>query len=366
MMNKSIEQHHASNVLLDQPTGGQGSNEEKKSPDQSSKSLKFVKQNESLKTVKPLPEDLALEDGAHRDGLRLEPGGQLNKKVHAEMFLGGLHEEFLSKSLDQAKWTLKEIVKKVDLDQNGLLTASEMESWLQAKINEHIEEAKNDTDRIFKHLDPDHDGRVDWKDFYMHFLLSRGYDERKSRSHVRDYDDGVKLSQEDKDAIVVYKFRWTDADTSPVDNKLDVTEFMSFRHPEHNGKTLESMTRNIFKSLDSNRDGDISEDEFAALPPGEVENEEFAAMDRKYQEERKQEFRKYVDADNDGKANLRELRQYLDPTGPGAAALEAKRLLEMMDDDRDGTLSMKEINIHAETFKTSQLMNYAANLHDEF
>ena len=67
---------------------------------------------------------------------------------------------------------------------------------------------------------------------------------------------------------------------------------------------------------DTNNDGFITEEEFILLPPGEVENEEYAEMDRKWQAERKAEFHDIMDNNKDGKVDLQELRQYLDPTNP--------------------------------------------------
>ena len=53
----------------------------------------------------------------------------------------------------------------------------------------------------------------------------------------------------ERDQLVRYKFRWTDADTSPVDNKLSKEEFLSFRHPEQSPLMLENMLQTILNSL---------------------------------------------------------------------------------------------------------------------
>lgn len=64
----------------------------------------------------------------------------------------------------------------------------------------------------------------------------------------------------------------------------------------------------ILFCVDANGDGVITEDEFTALPPGEVEGEEFQAMDRNWQKERREEFRKSMDLDHDGKVVKDELK----------------------------------------------------------
>jgi len=59
--------------------------------------------------------------------------------------------------------------------------------------------------------------------------------------------------------------------------------------------------------VDRNGDGIVTEEEFIALPPGEVEAE-FKEADTKWQEERRKEFRENIDMDHDGKTSLRELQ----------------------------------------------------------
>ena len=53
----------------------------------------------------------------------------------------------------------------------------------------------------------------------------------------------------DKDALISYKFRWTDADVSPTDNQLSKEEFMVFRHPEHSKSSLDSLVTNVLQGL---------------------------------------------------------------------------------------------------------------------
>lgn len=53
----------------------------------------------------------------------------------------------------------------------------------------------------------------------------------------------------ERDQLVRYKFKWTDADISPIDNKLDKKEFFSFRHPEHSPQLIENMILTIINSL---------------------------------------------------------------------------------------------------------------------
>jgi hypothetical protein len=46
--------------------------------------------------------------------------------------------------------------------------------------------------------------------------------------------------------------------------------------------------------------------------------------------------------------------------------LEAKNLISLMDEDGDHALSVDEILKHKDIFISSKVMNFAANVHDEF
>ncbi|KAK6965951.1 45 kDa calcium-binding protein [Biomphalaria glabrata] len=324
-----------------------------------------VLSEETVKKLKKLSID-KLIPADHLDIVKMERDGHVNRDYHKEMFLGGLHDEFKAEAVDQATVRLQEIVARADLDGDGFLSSSEMEKWILAKMNEHFEAAKKENDMIFEHLDPDGDGFIKWKEYYVHFLLSRGFDAESAVKHVADYDDVVKLEQEDKNALISYKFKWTDADTNITDNRLSKEEFMVFRHPEHSQKSLETVVSNVMRGVDANDDKVITEEEFAALPPGEVESKEFEEMDRKWQEERRKEFREIMDTNGDGKVGLTELKNYLDPTNPVQAKVEADSLISLMDDNKDSLLSMEEILKHSDIFISSKLVNFAANMHDEF
>ena len=60
-------------------------------------------------------------------------------------------------------------------------------------------------------------------------------------------------------------------------------------------------------SADHNNDGFVSEKEFVALPPGEVDAG-WRDSDKVWQEERKNEFRNVIDLDRDGKVTRDELK----------------------------------------------------------
>ena len=53
----------------------------------------------------------------------------------------------------------------------------------------------------------------------------------------------------DREKLIRYKFKWTDADIDPMDNKLSKKEFLAFRHPEQSEQALENMLKTIIQSL---------------------------------------------------------------------------------------------------------------------
>ena len=58
---------------------------------------------------------------------------------------------------------------------------------------------------------------------------------------------------------------------------------------------------------DKDNDNILTEEEFCALPPGEVD-EKWREVDRAWQDERRKEYRELIDLDKDGMVNKDELK----------------------------------------------------------
>lgn len=328
---------------------------------------------------KPLSLD-KLEPPDHLEAVRFEQDGMLNKDFHKEAFIGN-HEEIDDDPVDIADSKLKDIFNKVDTDSDRHMNLIEIESWIQDKIRQHFDEALEENAHIFTHMDPDGDGLVDWKDYYKHFLLAKKYDVDKIDSFLKDYGDQalemketgesikegkIKLRESDRDQLVRYKFKWTDVEQMPMDNKLNKEEFLAFRHPEQSGLAMKKMIESILNSLDTNNDGKLTLAEFVALPPGDVEDQEQKKLDDRYQDERKKEFVHSIDSDKNGVATQKELEDYVDPRNPQQSKAEAENLLQMLDDNKDGKVSMDEMFKHKDIFVDSKCVNVKRSLHDEF
>lgn len=62
---------------------------------------------------------------------------------------------------------------------------------------------------------------------------------------------------------------------------------------------------------DGNNDGNLTVEEFVALPPGDVEDPEQLKMDKKWQEERRREFKYTIDRNRDGIATRKEVEVFI-------------------------------------------------------
>lgn len=307
-----------------------------------------------------------LQPPDHLEAVRFEQDGMLNKDFHKEAFIGN-HEEIDDEPSEVADSKLKDIFNKVDTDADGKMSLAEMEHWIQDKIRQHFDEALEENTHIFKHMDPDGDGLIDWKEYYKHFLIAKNYHVGAIDDFLKDYaDERIELKESDRDQLVRYKFRWTDAEQMPMDNKLNKEEFLAFRHPEQSKLSMVKMVEMIINSLDADNNGELSEKEFIALPPGDVEDAEQRKMDEDWQKEREKEFKRAIDADHNGIATKEELVNYIDPRNPEQSNAEALNLLQMLDDDKDGKVSMDEMFKHKDIFVNSKVVNVKKSLHDEF
>lgn len=306
-------------------------------------------------------EDLKPAD--HIDAVRIEQDGDLNRDFKKEIFLGN-HEAIDKLSEESKKKKLTEIFHAVDTDKNGQLSLMEMQDWISKKVEEHFLENHEDNQRIFKFLDLDNDGFVHWKEFHKKFLLAKGHDEKQIDDHLKEYDT-LQIDDEDKDAIVNYKFRWTDADSEPQDNKLTLEEFKEFRHPERSAKMIRRMVDEILDNLDGNKDGKVTAEEFSAVPKGD-HHPQFEKVDETWQKERRKEFEEVIDTNKDGIVDKEELKKYVDPRNKQHALMEAKNLLQVADSDENGAVSLEEVIENIDLFFGSKLVDANSALHDEF
>jgi Ca2+-binding EF-hand superfamily protein len=129
-------------------------------------------------------------------------------------------------------------------------------------------------------------------------------------------------------------------------------------------RTLRQLTQDVIKNLDKNSDGKLTEDEYIAPPPGQVE-EGFEDYEEKFKVQRKKEF-DALDTDRNGVATEDELDVFLDPHNHIHAKTEAGELIDAADDNDDGRLSLEEVIKHKDLFEQSKLMDVGETFHNDF
>ncbi|XP_064642938.1 45 kDa calcium-binding protein-like [Lineus longissimus] len=318
-------------------------------------------------TGRPLLKKEDLQPPDHLDAVRMEQDGHLNRDYRKEVFLGN-HEAFEDGTAEETVKKLEDIVHRVDVDKDGLISLSELEDWIIQKVQEHFDESLEENAHVFKALDPDNDGFITWKEFFIQFLMAKGYSRQKAEQHSEDYES-VRMDEAENDQLIRYKFRWSEADEDPQDNRLTINEFKNFRHPEQSKTMLNHMVKDILSNLDQEeRDGILTESEFVVVPIGDVEvvQSDWLQQEQQWKDERQKEFREIIDTDRNGRVTSEELLAYVDPKNPNHAKQEAKNLINLADTDKDLHLSLKEILENKDLFIGSKMCNAGKNFHDEF
>ncbi|XP_037512594.1 45 kDa calcium-binding protein [Rhipicephalus sanguineus] len=289
----------------------------------------------------------------HLEGLPMERNGHLNPQYRKEVLLG---TESSKQQGDEA--LLRTVFAKVDINNDGHLTISELENWIAAKVKEHYTQAVRDNFWIFSALDKNHDGRVSWEEYHVNFMIEKGFDDKYAKNHPEDHKT---LDRDLKEKILLDKAMWFEAANSDPD-ALNIDEFLTFRHPEHSHVSLIKMVNDIISNLDENGDEQLSEDEFSQLGPDEMKR----TAKEEWKKERIQEFRQNIDLNGDGQASRQELLMYNDPENPIHARSEARELVQQADNDGDNQLSLEEVLSQKDVFLGSKMVNTAKNIHDEF
>lgn len=302
----------------------------------------------------------------HLNGVKMEMDGHLNKDFHQEVFLGKEMEEFDEDSEPRRnRKKLMEIFAKVDFNKDHSVSAKEMQRWIMEKTEEHFQEAMVENKNSFRAVDPDKDGHVTWDEYRVKFLASKGFDEKEIAEKIRNNED-LKLDEETQEVLESLKDRWFQADNPPADQLLNEEEFLSFLHPEHSRGMLKYMVKEIVRDLDQDGDKKLTLSEFISLPVGTVENQQAQDIDDDWVKERKKEFEEVIDSDRDGIVTMEELEEYMDPMNEHNALNEAKQMIAVADENQNRSLELDEILKYSEYFTGSKLMDYARNVHEEF
>lgn len=316
-------------------------------------------------TVGPMKDSpllLPVVDGPpdHLEGVRLERDGDLNINFRKEVLFG--EGEFERRKEEDPKELLEDIFIRADTNNDSFLTHKELSRWIEAKIQQHINQAHAENYILFASVDVNpKNGLVSWDEYHNFFLKQRGYSKEYLDKHDKHH---TGLDRKTKETIMRDKAAWSEA--SRINPKqLTVDEFLSFRHPESSHATILTLVEELFDKFDEDGDQVLTEDEFSHLHmdgDGDQSGETF----RQDEENRRIEFRTEIDKNKDGRADRRELLMYIDPKNPRHAREESETLIALADVNHDGVLSLVEVLNKMDLFLGSKMVDTAKSFHDEF
>ncbi|EDO47673.1 predicted protein, partial [Nematostella vectensis] len=297
--------------------------------------------------------DRRVHDGKVSDKEHFSKTGVHNPEYDHDAFLGQDKKEFDSLTPQESKRRLGLIVDRIDKDQDGRITYTEMKEWINYAGNRY---AFDDGDRLWKAIKKreeqiakkenksfNPDAPIDW-DLYKEDAFGKTITDANEKRYQRD------------------RKQWEVADRNK-DTKLSKEEFPALFHPSVFDYMQDLVLDESMLDIDTNRDGYISQEEFLGKATEEKGTEEEKEMIAR----RRQEFLEHRDTNKDGRLDRRELKDYLFPAYDHVGA-EAQHLINEVDKNEDGMLTKDEIMDNFEKFVGSRAAEFgqALNRHEEF
>jgi len=236
---------------------------------------------------------------------------------------------------------MKKMMKKVDTTGDGTVSLDEVKKNMNKGFIKRmkgddamvLQNARKKGPKKHKSLDLNGDGGVDYQEMFVH---DKSWE--KEDQFWTDHQKKVfHLADRDKDG------------------KLNVTEIITFLHPEvteHKQEYNEMMSKDHMAQVDKDKDGHITWDEhwFHVTDGHDFSEGQLADLD-----ETERDLVKKHDADGDGKLNFTELHDLLFPdihsidfSGPNAVHVHS-----IADKNGDGQLDWEEIKKSAEMLSSA-------------
>ncbi|XP_036344502.1 45 kDa calcium-binding protein-like, partial [Rhagoletis pomonella] len=137
-------------------------------------------------------------------------------------------------------------------------------------------------------------------------------------------------------------------------------------HPESSISNLLELVDDLLRQFDQDGDDQLTIEEFSEVNVDDDEDLRRKSLISQTVVERREEFKRIIDKNNDGKADREELLNYVNPKTPRYALQEAATLFSLCDENKDGRLTLNELTENAEIFLTSKIIDTANSFHTEF
>lgn len=246
------------------------------------------------------------------------------------------------------KYHLTQIFKKVDVNDDGLLTQDELERWMEIVTDKYL---SKDVENQWPGYDRNHDNYITW-DEYNTSVFSQMSDE--------DFED-QNMSLEQMRSRDERRFLTADQD---ADGKLSKVEFSHFLHPEDFDHMKPIVIKETLEDLDLNGDGFIDEEEYIK---DIFDHEEAGEEKPDWLDIEHEHFKTIRDLNRDGKLDEEEVKNWLMPIDYDHIVVESQHLIDEADKNSDNMLSLEEVLNDYELWMTSQATNWgeALSYHDE-
>uniref|UniRef100_A0A1A9VB80 EF-hand domain-containing protein n=1 Tax=Glossina austeni TaxID=7395 RepID=A0A1A9VB80_GLOAU len=251
-----------------------------------------------------------------------------------------------------------------DKNRDNLLNIQELAQYINKNIVDHIDEAIRLNPREFRRVDiSPADGLITWDEYHRFFLKEHGMTEADIDEHNEIKHTG--LNRKAREDMMRDKARWSEAARTDLFT-LTIDEYLSFRHPESSISNLLELVDDLLRQFDQDGDEQLTIEEFSEVSGDDDDDLIRKSLISKTMVERREEFKRIIDKNHDGKADRGELLNYVNPKTPRYALQEAATLFSLCDENHDNKLSLDEMAANAEIFLTSKMIDTAHSFHTEF
>ncbi|XP_036229758.2 45 kDa calcium-binding protein [Bactrocera oleae] len=370
---KSVAEKVAVSAALREQSSAANGNNVLKTPPEPVLATTFQQQNAQQRTS-GAGDELTKRKGGEKSGAarfaaavgNSAAGGGVNVNDGARQ--GGKPSEpetvILAASSVNEKQILEKAFKRADRDGNSELTIQELGVYVNQKILDHIEEAIQNNPHEFQRVDKSPaDGLITWEEYHSFFLKEHGMSDADIDEH--NEIKHTALNRKAREDMMRDKARWSEAARTDLFS-LTIDEYLSFRHPESSISNLLELVDDLLRQFDQDGDDQLTIDEFSEVNVDDDEDLRRKSLISQTVVERRAEFKRIIDKNNDDRADREELLNYVNPKTPRYALQEAATLFSLCDENKDGRLTLNELTENAEIFLTSKMIDTANSFHTEF